>query len=620
MGLSQALAAAVTGLHASQAGLSIVAGNVANASTPGYVRKSVDQVAVASGGTSLGVRVGQVSRQLNEYVQKQLRTENAGASYADIRAQFYGQLQDIFGQPGSDSSLDSIFNGFTTALQALSASPDDSSARVGVVNSAQQLAQQLNAMSAGVQSLRLNAENGIASAVSSANQLMQKIADLNLQIGPADSHDVSFANLLDQRDSAIDQLSQILDINVVEGANNQISIYTNTGLQLVGLKAAGLAFDAKGSLSASSEWSADPTERGVGTITLTSTNGVPIDLIKTKSIRSGVIAGYLQLRDEDLVQVQNQLDAIASAMSSALSDKTTDGDAITSGGQAGFEVDLDPLLSGNKVTINYTDKLTSTQRTLTFVRVDDPAALPLSNTATIDPNDKVVGIDFSGGMAGVFTQIADALTTTGINSSSSGTMLQILDDGLGGRVAIQNVSTTTTATTFNSGDNEMPFFLDGNNIYSGAFNGAGAQSTGLSGRIAVNGALIADPSKLVIYAAGTPVGDPARPNFILDQLLQTTLRYDPNSGVGTPAAPYQGTLDAFVRQVISQQGEAAANAQTLSQGQQVVLAALQQRFADTSGVNIDTEMTNLLNLQNAYAANARVMSAVKDMFDMLMQM
>ena len=47
--------------------------------------------------------------------------------------------------------------------------------------------------------------------------------------------------------------------------------------------------------------------------------------------------------------------------------------------------------------------------------------------------------------------------------------------------------------------------------------------------------------------------------------------------------------------------------------------SLQQRFADKSNVNIDEEMANLLKLQTAYGANARVLSAVKDMLDQLMQ-
>ena len=74
-----------------------------------------------------------------------------------------------------------------------------------------------------------------------------------------------------------------------------------------------------------------------------------------------------------------------------------------------------------------------------------------------------------------------------------------------------------------------------------------------------------------------------------------------------------------MRQVISQQGEAAQAADSLKQGQDVVFNSLQQRFNEGAAVNIDQEMSNLLSLQNAYAANARVLSTVKDMFDALIE-
>jgi flagellar hook-associated protein 1 FlgK len=75
-----------------------------------------------------------------------------------------------------------------------------------------------------------------------------------------------------------------------------------------------------------------------------------------------------------------------------------------------------------------------------------------------------------------------------------------------------------------------------------------------------------------------------------------------------------------MQQMISQQGDAAANAKSLNDGQQVVVNSLQQRFASQSNVSIDEEMSNLLKLQTAYGANARVMTAIKDMLNQLMQM
>jgi flagellar hook-associated protein 1 FlgK len=72
--------------------------------------------------------------------------------------------------------------------------------------------------------------------------------------------------------------------------------------------------------------------------------------------------------------------------------------------------------------------------------------------------------------------------------------------------------------------------------------------------------------------------------------------------------------------MLSMQGAAAANASSLSQGQDVVVNALQQRLNDAAGVNVDQEMARLISLQTAYGANARVMSAARDMLDMLLKM
>lgn len=621
MGLTQALSSALQGLQVNQASLSLVSANVANADTPGYTRKTLDQVASAGNGTNIGVRISDVQRQLDQYIQRQLRTENSGAYYADTRAQLYSRLQDIYGQPGSDNALETVYNNFTNALQALSTSPDNSAARSTVVSTAQLLAQQLNQMSSNIQSLRGDAELGISDAVTQANTAMSQIAVLNQKIAASTRSDSVTATLMDQRDSYIDQLSQLMDINVVKGDQNQVNIFTTSGVQLVGTQASQLSFNAQGTVTANSLWDADPTKSTLGTLSLTTPAGNSIDLIQNHSIRSGTIAAYLQMRDQDLVQAQDQLDAIAAGMASALSDKTTDGTAVAVGAQNGFDVDIGSLSAGNTITVNYTDVGTSTSHTMTLVRVDDPAALPLSNSATTDPNDTVVGINFSGGIGSVITQINSAFASTGMTASNpSGTTLEILDDGAADTVNVDSVSTTTTATSLAGGSAELPFFTDGATPYTGAITALGSESIGFAGRITVNSALAADPSSLVAYGTGIASGDSTRPDFIYQQLTDASLTFSPNTGIGTSAAPFSGSVSTFLRQVISQQSEAANSANSLKQGQDIVLSSLQQRFNDTSGVNVDQEMANLLTLQNSYAANARVMSVVKDMLDALLRM
>jgi flagellar hook-associated protein 1 FlgK len=123
-----------------------------------------------------------------------------------------------------------------------------------------------------------------------------------------------------------------------------------------------------------------------------------------------------------------------------------------------------------------------------------------------------------------------------------------------------------------------------------------------------------------MFDPSTQSGDPTRPNFIFDQLTSTSFAFSPSTGMGSTATPYSGSLSDFLKQVLSQQGQAAANATSLAQGQDMVVNALQQRVNDASGVNVDQEMANLITLQTAYGANARVMSAIKDMLDTLMKM
>jgi len=350
MSLNDALSIAMSGLRANQAAMSLVSSNVANAETPGYIRKSTDQVAVNSGNGS-SVRTVGVNRELDQYIQAQLRTETSGAGYASLRSSFLQQMQSLYGDPGSVGSLEYSFNALTTAVQALSTSADSQSARIGVLNAAQTLAQQLNSMTQGIQSLRSAAESGIKDSVTTANTLMKQIAKINNQLTAnpqgGTSTDSNTAALLDQRDQYVTQLSQLMDIRVTTNGANQVTIFTNSGMQLVGAGVVRLSFVPQGTVSAATLWDADPAKSNLGSLMLVSASGATVDLIATKSIRSGKIAAYIDMRDNVLVQAQNQLDSLAATMAQAVSDDTIDGTAVT-GPPSGFSVDTTGWLNGKR--------------------------------------------------------------------------------------------------------------------------------------------------------------------------------------------------------------------------------------------------------------------------------
>ena len=191
-------------------------------------------------------------------------------------------------------------------------------------------------------------------------------------------------------------------------------------------------------------------------------------MIATNAIGSGQIAADVTLRDKTLVQAQNQIDQLAASMASALSDNTTAGTAAPAAlaPKAGFDLDLSNVLPGNTINLTYTDTATNTQHQVTIVRVDDPTALPLSNPGA-DPNDQVIGVNFSGGMASIVAQLSGAVGGSNLQfSNPSGSTLRVVDNGTNG-ANVNAASVTTTIPSLANGSLQLPLFTDGSSLYTG---------------------------------------------------------------------------------------------------------------------------------------------------------
>jgi flagellar hook-associated protein 1 FlgK len=619
MGLSSALATAMSGLRSTQASLSIISSNVSNAQTPGYVAQTANQIEVPTGSFGSGVQTTGVNRALDQFVQTQLRTETSGGAYADQIANILGQLQSVYGNPGGDGTLETALSNFTTALQSLSNNAGSHSAQAVALSAAQSLAQQLNTTTQGLQSLRNNVQQDIGTSATQANGLMSQIAQLNGQLQGLNSTDPQAATLLDQRDNALNSLAKLVDIRAVNDPSNGVSVFTNSGVQLVGGSLASeFAFSSPGALTATSLYSPNSTKNGVGTFGIRLSNGALIDVVANNVVTSGQIAADLKLRDQTLVQAQTQLDQLAATLSSSLSDITTAGTAVT-GPPAGFDVGTSNLLAGNTINLTYTNAATNAQQQVTIVNVTDPAALPLQNPANANP--RYVGANFSAGMASVVAQLNTALGANHlVFSNPSGSTLRVVDDGTSS-VTVNAASATTTATSLSSGVPQLPLFTDENALYTGQITSTGSQMAGLAGRIGVNPAVVADSSKLSVYNTSptTPAGDTTRSDFLFSQLTSGTFSFSPSTGLGSTAQPFKGTVTSYLQQFTSQQSNAATLAKQLQQGQSVVVSTLQQKFNSTSAVNIDTEMANLIAVQNTYAANAHIMTVVQSMMNSLLQ-
>ena len=617
MVLTTALSIATSGLRATNQEMSVVSSNIANARTEGYTKKTTNREDIVVNGQVTSVVDTAVQRTIDLLAQKQYWTETSTNNYTTTLSDYLGQVDQLFGQPGGANALDALVNEFASSLQKLQSSPDDVATRLEVLNHANVLTQRLNEVSDSIQSLRQDTELAIEEQVSNMNDVLKEIERLDQQIQEMTQNGDAPVGLMDQRDVMISQLSQFLPINVEHLENNSVSIAMLDGTMLYEQGASQFSFSANGSVSAHTEWAEPPAQSDLGSIYKVNADGTQTDVTSSRAFAGGSIGALLDLRDGLLVEAQNQLDSLADGMADAFGKFDREGTAATAGAQNGLDLDLAGLQSGDEVTFTYEDVATGESRTVTLVRVDSASSLPLDDDVTARGDDTVVGIDFSGGMASVAAQIQTALGGAFTVSNPSGDTIQILDDGAANTVNVTGFDARITATGMQQDPGALPFFIDagaGPGIYSGSVDGA-RQQTGISARLIVNPALLNDPSLLVKYSSSAGSADQTRPNALNDALTNMDLQFTYQDG----GAPVTMTVDEFARQIISYQGEQASTAKTRAQGQQIVMNNVLTRMEKTAKVDVDAELAKLLELQTAYSANARVMTAVREMMDALLR-
>jgi flagellar hook-associated protein 1 FlgK len=183
-----------------------------------------------------------------------------------------------------------------------------------------------------------------------------------------------------------------------------------------------------------------------------------------------------------------------------------------------------------------------------------------------------------------------------------------------------SLGTRTTSTGLQDGGLGLSLFVDSNNAdYTNYLNGVG-QKLGFAGRITVNQSLLTDNKLLVQYTGTTPLGDQDRVNQLIANL--DSMRFAGGLGTSGTQASFRlgGTVADMISQTLNFQGNTAEAALADADTQELTLDALTQRLDSEYGVDVDEEMARLMELQNAFAANARVMSVVQELMDALMKL
>jgi flagellar hook-associated protein 1 len=497
MSLSSAFSIISSSFATNAAQTSTVSSNIANVNTPGYSREIANAVTNSYGGAD----VASITREANSALLEQVSSSTSQAAAQQAISDGLATLAQTVDDSDSSSSTTGVDqNGASpsamianlqSALTTYEDSPTSSSAADAVVTAASNLTSSLNSASTTVQQVREQADQDMASSVSTINSLLNQFTAANNAVvtGLQSGGDVASAE--DTRDSIVTQLSQQIGVQTVVAANGSESIYTDSGVTLFQDTPRSVSFTSTPTLVDGAMGSA------------VTVDGTPITGANSPMpIQSGALAGYAALRDDIAPQYQSQLDQIAGGLINAFAESDQSSTPTL------------PSLPGLFTTSGAT-------------------ALPSTSDAT---------------------GLAAAIEVNPNVDPSQGGDVSLLQNG---GVSDPGASAYTYNTT---------------------------GSASFTGRI----------QQLI---SG----------------LSATQSFDASAGLGGSSS-----LTDYANASVSWlQGEnqQASNSSTY---QSALATQATSALSNATGVNLDTEMTNMLNLENSYTSTAKLLTTVDSMFSALL--
>ncbi|NYH17637.1 flagellar hook-associated protein 1 FlgK [Paraburkholderia bryophila] len=397
----------LSGLNAAQWGLTTTGQNISNASTPGYTIET--PVYAESGGQYTGsgylpqgVSTVTVTRQYSQYLTTQLNNAQASGSSLSTYNTLISQLNNLIGSP--TAGISSAITSYFTGLQNVSNSPSTLSTRQTAVSGAQTLVNQINAAGQQYDSLRQSVNTQLTNTVSQINSYTQQIAQLNGQIAQASTQGQPPNQLMDQRDLAVSNLSQLVGVQVVN-SNGSYSVFMGNGQPLVS--------STNSYNLGTAPSTGDSSELSVQYLGQAGANpaATPQNLPDSK-VTGGSLGGLLQFRSQTLDPGEAQLGAIAVSFSAQVNAQNSLG--ITLGGTQGGAL----FSVGSPTVYANTQNTGNASLNVSFAN----PAQPTTGDYTLAFNGTTYTLtdNSSGAVVGSATNLTQPIN--GLNFSTTGTM------------------------------------------------------------------------------------------------------------------------------------------------------------------------------------------------------
>ncbi|KJK05663.1 MULTISPECIES: flagellar hook-associated protein FlgK [Pseudomonas] len=300
----------MSGLGASQSGLHTTGNNITNADVAGYSRQQNVQRSNGSqqnGNVFIGTgtTLSDVRRVYNSYLESQLRTTTSlnsdAAAYLNQVAPLDSMLSD------ADTGITGALKSFFTAMQSAAAKPNEDASRQLLLTSAQSLSKRFNTIANQLNEQNSNLNGNLTSMTDQVNKLSATIAQYNDQISQMQG---TPNDLLDQRNEAVRQLSELVGTQVVEREGN-LDIYLENGQPLV----MGKTINTLQTVPSKN----DPTR-----VSIQLNRGTTV-MDVTSSLNGGEIGGLLRYRSEVLDPSLNELGRVALVMADQINRQLAQG-------------------------------------------------------------------------------------------------------------------------------------------------------------------------------------------------------------------------------------------------------------------------------------------------------
>jgi len=658
---------ASAGVRSSSELLQTTSKNITNVNTEGYVRERTEFTTMVDN----QVGRGETYRLLNEFAQSQLNRDTSNKSFFDQFVTEANRVDTIFSEESNNLStgINSLFNNVQEALNQ----PSSSVARSLVMTDAQSLVDQMDRLSGIVLEQQSIVNEQLEIFSDEANSLIQNINTLNQEIavvnGTNNASDAS--SIYNQRDLAIRELSELVDIETLDGPNGEKLVFMGTGESLVMENGTFNLFSLSGD--------PDPNFKEL-TLDVNGGKAVPLEIDSSKL--KGKIGGLLAFRDDILVPAQNQIGQMGLAIADAFNEQNKLG--MDANGELGGDIFNIPTVGAYA----YKDNSGGVTNMTATVEPGKGSELPASDfiiTYTANADEvSIQPIDNKGqpvGSASLATIPASGvINSDDITSGESfGLQINVSGSGVEGdqfqiKLNSEAATSITLATsrgedlalaspirTANSIDNTSTATISAGevtSVTSGGFTSAPGLTNGeitLVKAAGTNDYLISDgngtnvpitivpPAEGVLAQAGAPYdsygfdfdieGTPATGDTFTLEFNESG--FDDNRNglkladlqngelvrknvVTTATADNHETFNQAYSGLVSDIGVVTGQAITSASAFDALAQQSEAWYESLSGVNLDEEAANLLRFQQSYSASAQVLAAAQEIFDTLL--